>query len=356
MSGCLGLPLPGFVASLLALGAPLAEQLRGQQEPPSPPSAAAIAAAGERWLASDQTSRDLVEATVKAMLEAPPLGVEWLAGQLRVAGREPANPRAKGTHALASQVVLEFLRREQKRGIVYVGQYDPLLPLQPFAGDLLFGLLLETPTWYPFTFRVRLVPALRDLQRGPPSVARLDAVIAMAQDEREPQDLRRALAAMLWQWGKQEYGRAIVDALQAATTEGDAEDRVQTTLELADFWTQLRAYRNAANAHRAAQVLAADAGVTLRPIAWYSAACVHALLGDVDRGMVALERCARMLGSPDLDPSLRLERTLFEQDPEIDPLRRQPGFAALLQLAFGPTAAPADPAGAASDRRNGGGR
>ena len=73
----------------------------------------------------------------------------------------------------------------------------------------------------------------------------------------------------------------------------------------------------------------------MRPIAWYSAACVHALHGNVERGLEALERCARMHASPDLDRSVRLERSLFEKDPEIALLREDKRFAVLLKLAFG---------------------
>ena len=50
--------------------------------------------------------------------------------------------------------------------------------------------------------------------------------------------------------------------------------------------------------------------------------------------MAALERCARMLASPNLDKSLRLKRALFEQDPEIALLRADERFPKLLELAF----------------------
>src|SRR6185369_5211622 len=114
---------------------------------------------------------------------------------------------------------------------------------------------------------------------------------------------RRALAALLWQWGTKQPAQRLVAALVTATGEGDAEDRVQTTLELADFQCQLREYKQAATAHRSAQTLAKTAGVTLKPVAWYAAACVHALLGDTERGLAALEQCVDMLASPNLDSS-----------------------------------------------------
>ena len=135
---------------------------------------------------------------------------------------------------------------------------------------------------------------------------------------------------MLWQWGEKDYADTFVRELQLATTEGDGEDRVNATLELADYFNLLRDYKRAAGAHRAAQALARGADVELLPIAWYSAACVHALLGDTERGMKALQRCAEMHASPHLDRSRRLERKLFENDPEIAALRSDKRFPALL--------------------------
>jgi hypothetical protein len=144
---------------------------------------------------------------------------------------------------------------------------------------------------------------------------------------------------MLWQWGDKAPARAVIAALVGATAEGDAEERVQTTLELADFYNQLREYQQAAGAHRAAQVLAKDAGVELRPLAWYAAACVQALNGDVERGLEAIERCAAQLASPHLDRSFRLPRSMFDRDPELAPLRGHPRWEAAMRRAFPPAAA-----------------
>ena len=199
----------------------------------------------------------------------------------------------------------------------------------------LFDLLLDTPDWYPFTFRVRLVAPLRDLQLRLPASDRVDGIVELIKDKREPVGLRNALAAMLHQWGNKKYALRITNRLVAATAEGDAEDRVQVMLELADYRNLLRDYEGAARVHRTAQALAKTANVTLLPIAWYASACVHSLQGDVERGIEALERCVQMHESQHLDKSLRLERKLFERDPEIALLRKDARFADLVRRAFG---------------------
>lgn len=289
----------------------------------------------EKWLATDQSSEDAMAETVITVLADPKVGLAWLGQQLPAVDKAPNTTRSKGIRTLCTQTTLEFLRRTGKAGMVFVGQYNDLLLVQPFASEFLFQLLLETPDWYPFTFRVRLIPAVRDLQLRLPAVERVDGIVQLIKNEQESEGLRNALAAMMAQWGRPEHAGAVIKRLRAATMEGDGEDRVDATLVLADYYNLLRDYKNAARAHRTAQALAKGANVELRPIAWYSAACVHALHGNVERGLDALERCARMHASPDLDRSVRLERNLFEKDPEIALLRKDKRFAVLLKLAFG---------------------
>jgi len=292
------------------------------------------AAAIEQWLSSEHDSDELLASVVKAVCDAD-AGIEVLGGKQPLVTTRPTDPRSKGLRSLMAQVALEHLRRTYKSDMTFVGQYAGLRPLQPWVGPFLFGLLLETPAWYPLTFRIRLVPALRDLQAQLPGREDVAAMIDLVKDEREGTDLRYALAALLWQWGKREHAEAFIRQLQLATTEGDGEDRVNATLALADYFNSLRDYKRSATAHRAAQALAHGGGVELLPVSWYSAACVHALTGDVERGIAALRRCAEMHASPHLDSSRRLKRKLFEQDPEIALLRKDPRFSELLNAAFG---------------------
>jgi hypothetical protein len=298
-----------------------------------------IAAEAERWLVGDQTSVAQRDALVKLLLQDADVGLDWLAAQLPAAREQPTLPRARGVRALVPLFTLGYVRQQRATEITFQGQYAALQRLQPEVGEFLFGLLLDTPDWYPTTHRVHVVAPLRDLQPKLPDAARVEAVERLAGDAAiEPENLRRAVAAMLWQWGHKDQARRIVERLLAATTEGDAEERVQTTLELADFWCQLREYKQSAAAHRSAQVLAKESGVGLKPIAWYAAACVHALLGDVERGLAALEQCTALLASPDLDSSLRLSRAMFDRDPELAALRGQPRWEQALQRAFPPPA------------------
>ena len=322
----------GRVVLGLALSAVLAAQGQGGAERPAHRQGAA--AAIEQWLASEHGSSDLMAATVATVCDADDGLVVLGALQNRLVNA-PSGPRSKGLQSLFVKVALEHLRRTHKSDMTFVGQYRGLRPLQPWLDPFLFGLLLDTPEWYPLTFRVRLVPAIRDLSPKLPSVDRVEAIFALVDDEREPVALRRGLAALLWRWGKKSSAVRFIRQLQMATTEGDGEDRVHATLQLADYFNTLQDYRRAASAHRAAQALAQGAGVELLPVAHYSAACVHALLGDKERGIAALQRCAEMHASPNLDSSRRLKRGLFEEDPEIALLRTDGRFPALLKLAFG---------------------
>lgn len=333
----------GAVLGAMTTALPVSAQVVGADD-------AKVAAAAEKWIASDQVDTELLEATVKVMSAQPKLAVDWLAQQFDRAANN-GQMRNKGVQALCTQFAIDYLRVQRATNLVYVGQYDLLLRLQPYVGDLFFELLLDTPAWYPLTFRAQLVAPLRDLQVRPPSAERLDGIVKLAEDADESEGLRRALAAALWQWGTKHCAEAVINKLQQDIANGDAEDRVNSTLHLADFYVLLRDYKLAASAHRSAQVLAKQGNLPLLPIAWYAAACVHALLGDVERGFQALDECTRQLASKDLDESLRLELSMFANDPELALLRKEPRFAEMVARV-----PPTDPKGADKRTDNSAGR
>lgn len=299
----------------------------GAQQPTSPDFAAV-----ERWLGSDQTAREGLEAAVKELLADAPAGFAWLGAELR---RDVGRDRRKGLEAMVSHVTLEFLQRQDRSGIRFAGQFEPLRPLQPQVGEFLFGLLLDTPQWYPNSHRARLIPALRDLQPGSPGEPLVGRVVALAGNlEIEPEPLRLAVACLLWQWGIGQFAQERIDSLVQQSTEGDVEDRIRVLLELAELYHELRNYRSAAATHRSVQAMATAASVALKPIDWYQSACSLALTGDVDRAFAALRECAARQASPTVDSSHKLLRSLFETDPEIAVLRRDARFAAILATAF----------------------
>lgn len=330
----MALPLPLTMAVLAAWSLLAQEPPAFGAQNPEP-----VAAVAEAWLASPQTDRDELERTVQNLLADRESCVAWLAKNLAATAAASesdaaAQTRRKGVRSLATHVTLAVVDRELKRELVFAGQYEPLRPLQPFVGELLFTLLLDTPDWFPHTQRLRLIAPLRDLQATSPDLEHVERVVAVVENrELEPEDLRIALEAMLWQWGRKEFVQPHLDALRRATGEGDAEDRLAALLRLATLQYQLRDYKSAAATHRTIQAMAKSAGLPLLPFDQYSAACVFALAGDVDRGIAALERFAAAQALA--DESQRIKRAAFAADPELAALRRDPRFDAIAVRVLG---------------------
>jgi len=294
-----------------------------------------VEAAVEAWLASDHTSEELLDTTVKVVLADQKRGIGHVAKLLAGSAGAPSAPRTKGIKALATHLSLAFLRRESSGSVIFAGQYLPLEPLQPFAGELFFSLLIDTPNWYPDTHRIQLIPVLRDLQPTLPNAAHLEGVIEIAENEAiEPENLRSALGCMLWQWGKTKYVQPRIDGLVRSSTEGEIEDRVRALIELADLYYALRDYKISAATHRSLQSLATNTRFELKPVDYYSAACVHALCGEIDRGIESLAKCVELQASDEVDSSHKVERETFENDPEIGALRAHPRFAAIMAKAL----------------------
>ena len=128
-----------WLAALTVAAPSLAQQ--GAPDVAADP-AKAIATAAEQWLASDQVDTRLLDAAVLACRKAPKLAVDWLEPQLARTLKEPATPRSKGVQALCTQFAIDYVNEQRATYLVYVGQYDLLLRLQPYVGDLFFELLL----------------------------------------------------------------------------------------------------------------------------------------------------------------------------------------------------------------------
>ncbi|MGE3173336.1 MAG: hypothetical protein AB7O97_11980 [Planctomycetota bacterium] len=316
----------------------------GAQRPvPAPPpkdgaDAPAYVEPYGRWLRSDHTDDDLRLAAAKALLDAGPEALPWLGQRLRAAAGATAasqSAQVRALHRLATDVVLGFVDRQRSSGVVHRGQYLPLRALDPFATQRLFDLLLRTPDWFSDTRRVHLVPALVDLQPGPPAPELLLGVTDLIENaEVEPADLRVALSCLVWQWGRKGYVEERAAALRQASAEGDVEDRLQPLRDLADLWYRVGEHAMASATHVTLAAMADSAHQQLTPTDWYWGACYLSLAGRVDDGIAALERCAALLADDAVEASRKLPRKLFETDPEIAALRADPRFAAILARAF----------------------
>ncbi|MEQ1631432.1 MAG: hypothetical protein ABL997_03600 [Planctomycetota bacterium] len=324
--------------ALALLAAVLGAQQPEQPSPPQQPQGRVdFEEVAESFLASDQSDAAKKERAVSAILDAADRALPWLGERMRAIPEGDQGPRSKGIRALVVDVILGFVDRKSRSGVVYRGQYAALEALQPMASELLFEWLLRTPFWLPDTQRKTFVPAIADLQPSPPVPERLLAVTDIVENiEGESDDLRFSLSCLAWQWGRKQYIEARAAQLQKDSAEGDAEDRILAFRELSNVWYRVQEYRRAASTHAAMTTIAERSKYDLLPTDWYWGACYNALSARIDAAFVALERCADLHASPDVDPVRKLPRQLFETDPELNALRADPRFPALLLRAFPP--------------------
>lgn len=292
------------------------------------------------WLASDLRDLELRGKATQAILEEGAPALRFFGQVLRGGVNEAALPaplrgRRKAAASLLDDVALRYLQRESGRGVFYAGQYSPLEPLMPHVGEVYIGLLLDTPQWFPTDRRVLLVPVLRDLFVAPPERDTLARIKRVATDEEfESAALRQSLAHALAQWGD----RSLVDERLAALRtwlESEKEDaKAGPHKALAEFHYDLREYPEAAT-HGQAWLRAAErAGGRIVPLDYYNVGCYLSLAGSVDAAFAELTRAVDLHADEHTDPSWRLERKLFEEDPELRALRKDPRFAALQARAF----------------------
>lgn len=333
-----------FLLSVLAV-APLGVTILPAQEHPAQASddlPAAARAAFAKWEASDLSDRRLLETAVEAILRAgAPAIADLGARATAVAAEKPADRRkVEALDAAVTHLAIGYLKRESEAEMLYEGQYAPLRALQPYVGKLYLDLLLKTPDWYDQGNRHVLVAPLRDIFLASPGADVVAALREIATDEDfEPEPLRQNLAFALAQWGDPSLIEARIARVEknlADETIG-RDQRAALRYELADIHYTLRAYPRAARIHVELLREAEAADVPLLPNHYYNAACALARAGQPDAAFDELARAvARQTGSP-IDPSQKLERKLFEQDHDLDTLRGDPRFGALVEKAFGPT-------------------
>jgi len=324
-----------LISWLAAVALPAAAPRPQDPKPIAPrPTPAQAMAAVESWLASaerDEAELKRVSGLVCASGEA---AIGALAQRIRRAPTDAVRLR-QGLDGVLTSVGVEFLEREGARGVIFAGQFDPLRPLQPWVGQLYLKLLLDPPDWFPDTERARLVPALRDLFPEPPPTEDISRIEALADDvAREPEVLRLQLSFALAQWGQPERAERVLADLRRQCADPDPDARLYPLHFLADVHYQMRAYAKAQAVHAQYLSLAQEREHPVRPIDFYNAACCANLAGDLEQAVAWLRRCAALQGSDEVDASLKLERSMFLEDPELAMVRQDARFAEIFRTAF----------------------
>lgn len=299
----------------------------------------------DAWLASDHSDAGLLQKAVVAVLDGGTPALAEVGARAKKAAANADRLVGSGLDAVINQVTVGFMERAARTEMVFEGQYAPLRELQPFVGKLLLRLLLDTPDWYSQHDRHSLIAPLRDVYPTAPGEDVMRQLAAVAGDEDfEPEPVRKNLAFALAQWGDRSFVDARIASLVAeSTAEGiDGDRRAELRYELADVHYTLREYDRAARIHVDMLRQGEAAGADLGPVHYYNAACCLARAGAHDAALDELQRAATLLANESLDPSRKLERKLFEKDPDLDAVRSSPRFATIVEKAFGPPATKAD--------------
>ncbi len=287
----------------------------------------------QRWIASPTEDRErMLDQTIGRMMAARQAGLKLLAERLK-ASSDPK--RTDALLALIGHVGHRWLAKVEKTEMFYPGQYDDLKVLMPEIGAFYLELLLQTPEWFPYNERGKVIAPLRDLYPKGPDRVTLDRVLTMAQNELEPEALRVGLAQALAQWGNRKLIKVKIRALEKRSRSEDEETSILGLRELAQTYYDIRDYSVAAVTNREFISKAEAANYYLVPVHYYNAACCMCLSGDRRSALEYLRRCLVINDSPKIDSSMRLKRKLFERDPEIALVRKTKGFEAMLDRAFG---------------------
>lgn len=291
----------------------------------------------DAWFAADprdrdERSRDKVVAKVMA---ADLGGLDLLARRSKRADQGEDRKLRTAAQTIVGQVALRWLAKTEKSPARYAGQYADLRRLQPMVGEFYLRLLLDTPQWFPDTRRWQVIPALRDLYPKGPDPETLEQVEIMANNvDVEPEPLRVGLAYALAQWGRRDLIKVKIRALEKQAESKEEEVALLAKRDLAKIHYGIRDYAFGAVAYR--QFLrAAESAKMVYPVNYYNAACCMCLSGDRRSALQFLEKCLAINNSANVDSSMRVKRALFDSDPEINLVRKDPRFVLMVEKAFG---------------------
>lgn len=294
----------------------------------------AWAGKAQAWLAAGGSDQDALDAIGADLAEAEDsAGLRWLASKLR--SSSPDSVERRSLAALVTATALAYVDREVESEMTFAGQFEPLSVLMPEVGQLFLNLVLDTPEWFPEDRRATLVPALRDLYPEGPDRSYRRELRAVAEDaELEMTTLRESLALALAQWGDRSLVQEKLAELEEQSGSGANQDELFFMRQLAQLHYELRDYRVAAETWKRVLRRSEELELPVAPADYYNGACNLCLSGDLDAAFAELDRCAKAMTDPYTDESLKLEKELFERDPDLRTLRPMPRFRALVDKMF----------------------
>jgi len=229
-----------------------------------------------------------------------------------------------------SEALIEFIEDQIATGAVYAGQYLALRKLDWDVQKLLQTWISKAPRKVrnKDALRGACINALRDVvDEGKASDDLRDVLKQLAEDWFELAAVRRAAAYALAQFGDRSVvEKSIKEATKKAKAEG-APDQAQGWSELANIYYNLRQYDDTIKAYQ--QLIALGDRIRLSPGVFYNCGCSLALGGKKDEAFLMIEKALK------LDTAGNLGERMLKTDMDIDSLRKDDRFAALMKKFFG---------------------
>ncbi|MBK8098748.1 MAG: tetratricopeptide repeat protein [Planctomycetes bacterium] len=237
--------------------------------------------------------------------------------------------------AILTRAITTIIRRKIDTNAQFAGQYDELRDFQPEVATLLLAWAAEAPkdVVNPEPFRVTCVRAVRDVvpaDQGADLKKAIGGLLDSAQKARNDALLLAAVCA-LHQYGEPRPFDSIKANVEKNLASDKPDERAQAHNTLAELYYQLRDYEQALGQYRSLLQTLDEAKMPASGSAnlLYNTACCASLAKKLDDAFDLLDK-AMTAGAKDLS----ISKTMVDSDHDLNNLRADPRFAALLEKHF----------------------
>lgn len=237
--------------------------------------------------------------------------------------------------AILTRAITTIIRRKIDTNAQFAGQYDELRDFQPEVAPMLLAWAVEAPKDVvgPDAFRVTCVRAVRDVvpaDQGADLKKSFGGLLEGAQKSRNEPLLLAAICA-LHQYGEPRPFDSIKGNIEKNLTSDKPEARAQAQNTLAELYYQLRDYEQAFGQYQGLLKTIDEAKMPASGSAnlLYNTACCASLAKKLDEAFDLLDK-AMTAGAKDLS----ISKTMVDSDHDLNNLRADPRFAALLEKHF----------------------